>query len=64
MATQSQILCPATPVQTILFPLELKYSHCQVHKLDINFDNLIFQVQKESNCHLIWWIGLKIKGLD
>lgn len=64
MATQSQILRAATPVQTILFPLELRSWHGQVHKLDISFDNLIFQIQKESNCHLIWWIGLEIKDFD
>lgn len=64
MATQSQILHAATPVQTILYPLEPRSWHCQVHKHDINFDNLIFQIQKESNCHLIWWIGLKIKNFD
>lgn len=64
MATQSQILDPATPVQTILFPLELGSWHCWVHKPDINFDNLIFQVQKDFNCHLIWWIALKIRDFD
>lgn len=47
MATQSQILDPTTPVQTILFPLELGSWHCWVHKPDINFNNLIFQVQKD-----------------